>query len=340
MPVAVAGNAFNVGIDRQSGEGTIAFGTADYSMAVYEATIDPVESLNRIEVTDANSIIGDPYKGPQSWTASWSHPAYAASLGAEIQAFCSTDTNTGTASPYSHVFTGMGGTQPWISVYKDFTNASDGAFVFADGLCTSLGFSATREGGPLRVSFAAVGKTAHKVDWTATTADDLTDGYFQLQATGAKIELDVDTADSNPSTQPEKISAFDLTVSRDVTPEPVVDAFAVNTLSQGRVSFTGSMEWLYSSLDAYRSTYFGAVAGTAASSTIVYGALELTAKHSSDANASLAIYVPKVAFRVGNLSPNTSGEALKLPITMEVAKPSSGEHIQFTLLNAVSASYD
>lgn len=79
MPIVTGGNAYNIGIDRQSAEATVSFGTADYSMAVYDAELEPVEALNRIEVTDSAAIQGDPYKGPQSWTASWSSPAYAAS---------------------------------------------------------------------------------------------------------------------------------------------------------------------------------------------------------------------------------------------------------------------
>ena len=82
------------------------------------------------------------------------------------------------------------------------------------------------------------------------------------------------------------------------------------------------------------------MAGTSASSTIVYGALELTAKHSIDSNWSLVIYVPKVAFRVGSVTPNADGSPIVLPVTLEVAKPSSGDHVQPTLLNGVSASYD
>lgn len=337
MPIATAGNAFLVGIDKQTNEATVS-SAADYSMAVYEADINPVESLNRVQVTDASSIIGDPYKGPQSWAGSFTMPAYGDSLGRLLQALWPTDTTTG-AGPYTHTYSALGGTQSWISLYTEWSNAGPNEYTFGKGQATGLTFSAANDGSPLSVAFTAIGQESTDANWTVGSADNLDDGYFRLVETGGKIELDLDTPNSNPSTQPEKIRNFSLSVTREMSPEPVVDSFTVSTLGQGKVTFAGSAEFLWTSWDAYNATWFGAVGGTSASPTIVYGALELTCKHSVQSTWEFRIYIPKVGFRVGAVTPNADGSPISLPVTLEVAKPSSGDHVQPVLINSTAASY-
>jgi hypothetical protein len=336
VPVVAAGNSYLLGIAKQTNEATVA-SVATYSLPVFDSSIEIVEDERRIEVTDAASIEGDPYKGPQSWQATVGFPAYGASLGAFLQSMWPTDTISG-AGPYTHTFSALGSTQSWYALYAEYTNATN-EFTFGKGLCTRAAFSATNEGGPLRAEFGYVGQAASDADFTVTTADGLANGYFELQRTGSKIELDLDTPDANPSAQPESIRNFSLEVTRDVSPEPLVDAFAVTSLSQGKVSFSGSMELLYSSWDAVKATYFGAVAGTTASSTIVYGALEMTAKHTAQAGWEFRIYIPKVRFRATLPAPDAGGSPLTIPVTFSVADPASGDHVQPVLINAVAAAY-
>lgn len=337
MPVAPAGNAYLLGVDIQTNESTVS-STADYSMAVLTSnSLGPVEDRRRVEVTDSSSIIGDPYKGPQSWAGSFTMPAYAASFGTLLHALYPTNSTTG-AGPYTHAPTGLGGTQQWISLYSEWPNAGTFEQTFGKGLLTELSVAASAEGGPITIGASAVGQEASVANWTASAADDLDDGYFSLQTSGSKIEIDVDTPNVNPSTQPEDISNFSLAIRRGVTPEPVVDSFTVTNLGQGKVEFDLSMDWLWSSWDAYRASYFGAVAGSTASSTIVAGALELTANHTVQTGGTwqLRIYIPKVEFFVSPPDPDAGGAPLRLSVTGNIMKPSSGDHVQFTLINGVT----
>jgi hypothetical protein len=337
MPIVSPSNNFLAGVDKQTNEATVAT-AADYSLPVYESTIEIVEATNVVEITDASSIEGDPYKGPQSWQANLGFPMYAASSGRFLQGLWPTDNITG-SDPYTHTYSGLGGTQSFHSVYAEWPGAGPNEHIFGKGLCTRTAWVATETGGPLRMEVSYVGQEAMDLDWTVGTADGLANGYFQLQASGAKIELDIDTPNSNPSAQPEDIRNFNFAVNRPVTPEPVVDSFSVSSLSQGKVSFEGSMDWLFSSWDVVNTTYFGGTTGTSASSTIVYGALELTAKHSVNANWLFTLYIPKVRFRAGYPTPNPDGSALVIPITMHVADPTSGDHVQPILINGVTPAY-
>jgi hypothetical protein len=265
-------------------------------------------------------------------------PAFGSGLGRLLQSLWPTDTISG-AGPYVHTYSGLGGTQPWISWYTNWVNAGAFQQAFAAGLCSGMTFSSTAEGGPLRVGFNAIGQSTTVASFTVTNAETLALGYFQMQATGAKIELDVDTPDVNPSTQPEKVRNVTIGIERSVGPEPVADAFAVTNLSQGIVVPSGSMEFLWTSMDVYRSTYFGAVAGTTGSPTVVYGAIELTWKHSVQAGWTFALYMPRVAFRCGIPTPDPGGAAIALPVTLEIAKPASGDHVQPILTNGTTPAY-
>src|SRR5512143_2164449 len=105
-------NAYSFGIAKQA-SGTAVAGTAAYSLPVYSADLTPTYELNFVEVTDASSIQGDPYKGPTSWTGSVETPMLGASLGAFLVGMWPTDTPSGTA-PAVHTFSGLGGTQPFV----------------------------------------------------------------------------------------------------------------------------------------------------------------------------------------------------------------------------------
>lgn len=339
MPVATASNGFLVGLHKQTNESTVGT-TAEYSVPVYSADIGPRSDFRRIEVTDSAAIEGDVYKGPLSWSGSFETPAFAAPLGVILQSLWPTDTKTG-VGPYNHAFSGLGGTQSWVAWYTNWSSASAYKQTFGKGLATNVTFTCDQDGGPLRVATSAVGQTVTKEAHTVTTAAALADGYFTLQATGCKIELDVDTPNVNPSTQPEKIRNFALSVSRSVSPQPVADSALVTVLGQGKVENTLSMEFLYSSFDAYEASYFGAVGGTSLSSTVVTGALELTANHTVQTGGTwqLLIYIPAVVFVVTPPTPNPDGSPLALSITGYIQKPTSGDHVVPTLINGVSAAY-
>lgn len=337
MPVVTPANNYLLGIHKQTNESTVGT-VADYTLPVYSADVGPRYDLRRVEVTDAASIEGDPYKAPSYWTATTEFPAFAASLGVFLQSLWPTDTTTG-AGPYTHTFSALGGTQSWIALYTDWPGAGPEEFTFGKGLGTGITFTATADGGPLRVGYTAMGQTHVDENHTVSNDDDLTDGYFSLQLASTTIELDFDTPNSNPSGAVTNIRDVSISVTRNATPEPTADATTVSNIGLGKVSTGGTMTMLYSSWDAYQASYFGAVGGTSLSNTIVYGALDLNFKHSVQATWTFELYVPKVQFLVAPPQPDPSGSALVQNVTLNMAAPSSGSRVQPILVNAVSASY-
>lgn len=337
MPLVTPNNNYLIGIHKQTNESTVGT-VADYSVPVYSATLGPTYEDRRVEVTDAQAIQADAYKGLTSWSADVEVPAFGRSLGVFLQTLWPTDTPTGT-DPKTHTFSGLGAVQPWVAMYSEWPGAGAFEQTFGAGVATGITFSATAEGGPLRIGYTAIGKTPSVANYTVTTADTLADGYFTLQATGANVEADYDTPNVNPTTAITNVTSVELSVTRDATPVQTVDGVSVNYLSTGRVVPAGTMEVVYDSWDMYRASYFGAVAGSAVSPTIVKGALDLNFKHSTDAAVTFELYVPSVQFKVDPPTPSPSGDALSQSVTLNVMKPTTGDHVQPILVNHVTTTY-
>lgn len=337
MPIATPNNNFLLAVAKQTDESTIS-STATYSVPVYSANVGPVYDDRRIEVTDASSIQGDFYKGQTYWTAETEFPAFGTSLGRFLQSMWPTDTTTG-AGPYTHTFSGLGGTQPWVALYTEWPGAGAFEQTFGKGTATSFGITANADGGPARVRFGAMGQTPSKTNYTVTTADALTGGYFTLQHASATIEADFDTPNVNPSGAITNVTQVSIDVARSATPVLTADGIGITYIGAGKVVPSGSLTMAYSSWDAYQASYFGSVSGTAVSSTVVTGALALNFKHTVQSGWSLEIYVPAVQFKVATPVPSPSGDVLTHEVTLNIQAPSSGSHVVPVLTNSTSAAY-
>jgi hypothetical protein len=93
MPfVQTAANA-EFAFDKQTAEGTIST-TPDYRGPVFENLPVPVQSSERVEVTDNAAIVGDPYKTDVHWEADVTMPGFANGLGTFMAGLGCTDSNT------------------------------------------------------------------------------------------------------------------------------------------------------------------------------------------------------------------------------------------------------
>lgn len=342
MPIATPGNDYLIAIDKQTDEATVS-STADYSLPTYDgANLGPVYDEQRVEVTDASSVQGDIEKGPTSWSADFQAPAYGSVLGRFLQALWPTDTkqdDTPTSGLYTHTFSGLGATQPWIALYSEWPSAGAFEQTFGKGVATGITFSASPDETPLRVGFRALGQQVTVANYSATVAEDNTDGYFTLRHASASIEADFDTPNSNPSSAITNVINATVDVNRPATPIKTADGVSIAYIGAGKVVPSGTLTMAYSSWDAYRATYFGAVNGTAASTTVVKGALALNFRHTVNATWTFEIYVPAVQFAVDVPTPNTSGDFLQHSVRLNIQKPSSGSHVVPILVNNVSTAY-
>jgi len=334
MALVQTANDWTIGIHKQTNESTVGT-VADYDFPIFSGRPQPVQSIERVNVTDAAAVVGDPYKQPnEHWEYDGVVPAFANVLGRFLQSIWPTDTKTG-AGPYTHTFTGLGsGSTPWMSLYSKQGFSGNLSETFEAGQASAISFSFDQNGGPLKVGYKAVGKKPTVATFTTTTSAVLTDGYFT--AAGGVLKFDEDTG--TPATVT-NIQSGTVTVDRSVTPQPTADSVSVSLISLGKVDPSFALTLLWVDWQAYRATYYGAVGGSAPSSTIVAGSVELNFVHSVQAGWSFKLTIPSAVMVASPPEPNPDGGPLIVPITGYATKPGSGEHVQPILINAVSTSY-
>lgn len=337
MPIVPPNNNFLLAIAKQTNEATTS-ATATYSVPVFSANVTPTYDERRVDVTDATSIQSDTYKGLSYWTAEAEFPAYSRSLGTFLQSLWPTDTKTG-AGPFTHTFSGLGGTQSWIALYTEWPGASAFEQTFGKGQATGIGFTANQDGGPLRVRYTAIGETPTVASYSVTTADDQTQGYFTLQSATATIKTDYDTPNVTPTVSATNVQSVTVNVDRSATPVLTADGTSVSNLGAGKVECTGTATFIWTDWDMYRITFYGSTAGTTISPLTVTGALKLNFTHTTDATATFSLYCPAVQFKATAPAPSPSGDPLTFDVALNILKPSSGDHVQPVLVNGLTAVY-
>lgn len=332
MPVADLANNWQMGLAKQSAEGTIPT-TAEYTFPVFSGRPQPNQGIQRVEVTDAASIVGDPYKvGDEHWTIDAVVPGFAALLGRFLSMLWPTDTASGT-DPKTHTFSGLGNATSWFTAFSDPLSGSLDE-TFEAGLCTGLSFSNDASGGPLRVGVRMIGKRPTVAAWTIGGQQALTDGYFQ--AKGATLKYEVDSGTPAAETN---IQSFLVDVARDGAPIPTADSVSVSLIRQGRVDPTFQMTLIREDWEAYRATYYGAVGGSTPSTIIVAGSVELNFVHTVEAGWSFKITIPKAVLAASPPQPDAGGSELVVPIAGYAMKPAAGDHVQPVLINGVTTAY-
>ena len=333
MPIAPSAGAYEVGIAKQTDETTIP-AVAGYSMPVFSGRPRPVQTTSRVEVTDAASIVGDEYKNPDvHWEADITVPAFAAPLGRLLQALWPTDTISGAGPLYTHTYTGLGATGPWIAMYDDFTNATKKA-TYEAGQCAGMTFVCTEAGGPLQVGFRAVGKRPVDATYTVTTPASLADGYFQ--AVGATMQFDEDTSTAITHTNIQQLS---VVVDKPINALATVNGASVNNLGITRLTPSMTMSLYWENWESYKNTFFGTITGTTPLSTFQSGKVIFNFVHTTQPTWTFALTLDKVWLTVTPPDPDAAGNPLILAIEGKVMKPASGDHVKPVLANGVTPAY-
>lgn len=231
--------------------------------------------------------------------------------------------------PYNHIYTGLGNTQGWFSMYS--TAPGSQLQTFEDGICSGLSFDCDETGGPMKLQFSMVGKKPTKVAHTVTTSAALTDGFFTM--TAGTIRMDEDSATPGAVTNVQKAT---VNIDRPATALATADGVSVSNISQGKVDPTFKATMFYSSWDAFNSTFYGSASGSAPSSTLVGGSLSLLFVHSIQSTWAFSINVPSAVFIADPPQPDPGGGPLTVQINGYAKKPSSGDHVVPILGNNVA----
>lgn len=334
MGLTTPANNFIWGIAKQTNEATVNT-IEEYGLPVYSGRSMPVQTTARVEITDNTAMAADPYKnGDEHWEADVVVPAFGAPLGRLLTGLWPTDTITG-SGPFTHTFSGLGGpTNTWYTTFN--TDLLGGAVeeTFEAGIQSEFSISGDGTGGPAKVGVKYVGKRPTIAAYTNATVQALSSGYFTFSGGTLKYEVDAGT----PVTET-NIQSFTLTVPRPVTPVATADSVSVNFLALGKIEPTFSMTLLMANHEAYRATFFGAVAGSTPSSTLVSGSAEINLVHTVTGTHSAKFTIDRAILMAEPPQPDPSAAPLTVTINGVIQKPASGDHVKPVVVNAVAVAY-
>ena len=131
----------------------------------------------------------------------------------------------------------------------------------------------------------------------------------------------------------QKITKFDLKMSRNVSPEYFSGSPLPSDLSMGKFEAAPSITLKPSSLDDFRSAVTGSPSGTAVSADVVTGAYELTV---NQGDFSMKIEGPIVPWKIAWPKSDASGGAVELEVSADnqLGTASAGP-IKITLVNDI-----
>ena len=333
MGFTTPSNQFIWGLAKQTNEATVNT-TEQYGLPVYSGRSMPVQTTTRVEVTDATSLAGDPYKqGDEHWEADVVVPAFGAPLPKILVGLWPTDTVTG-AGPFTHTMSGLGATPPWFTTMNTDLLAGSVEETFEAGIMSEFSISGDGTGGPARVGAKYVGKRPTIATYTNATPQVIgTDGYFTFS--GAVLQYEVDAG--TPVTET-NIQSLSLVVPRPVAPVATADSVSVNFLALSKVEPTVSMTLLMDDHEAYRATFFGAVAGSTPSATLVKGSVKFNLVHSITGTHSASFTMDSVILMAEPPQPDPAASPLTVTINGVITKPASGDHVKPVVINAIAAA--
>jgi hypothetical protein len=90
--------------------------------------------------------------------------------------------------------------------------------------------------------------------------------------------------------------------------------------------------------DAYRATFFGAVAGSTPSATLVKGSVKLNLVHSITGGHSASFTMDSVILMADPPQPDPGASPLAVTINGVITKPAAGDHVKPVVINAIAAA--
>lgn len=333
MTIAQSAAVAELGIAKQTSEGAAA-ASPEYALPVYSGLPGPTQSVQRFEVTDTANQYPGIYKHSLAWEADLTVPAFPASIGRFLKGLLPTDNVSG-AGPYDHAFTPVGA-DSFVTLWG--RRPGDLYERFIDGLIEELVIQFQNDS-PLRVQARAKGKTSEVLGgaYTATTTEKYTQDGEYLTSIGGDLQLDVDGSTLASVTN---IVSGTIRIMRTTDLVFTAEGVTPGVISRGRYEVGVALDTVWQDYDAYRATYYGGVAGSTNSASVVMGSTSFTFACQNSATSQLVIAVPNVALLVPEPpTADPSGAPLKVGIDGMAVTPAAGSIITADLTNDVTPAY-
>lgn len=317
-----------IGVAKQANRGTLA-ANPTYAHGLSGGSPISVEpSQAPLEVTSGLRAQSTMMRESVANSANVQAPAYLRTLGLYLLGAIGTDTVTGAAAPYTHTFST--GDLPYLSVFAK----GIGADIEAIRDCKIDELTLTWEGArPVEVSVAMQGTVFSFPTTFSPTTDDTGSESF-LVPVGGTFQYDpIGNSLANA-----RVVGGTLTIRNNL--ERVDQSASIESVDviEGIQEHTLTLTVVPDNLSDFRKVVTGSANGTAVSSAIPYGSVNLVFKENGG-NNTLTVTGSKVAFLTQIPDVDTQGGAVEIEMAGTAVLPTGGTApLVYSLTNSV-ASY-
>lgn len=261
---------------------------------------------------------------------------FADSLGLFLFGAMGADTVTGAAAPYTHDIK-AGSALPYLTFLQQ-VGATDAAVQqLRDAKVDEIKMSC--EGTkPLSYDLSLIGTEASWLDAVAWAgpACDIDAGYFTVADATVLFSL----ASASPAAVPAGVvlSKCEIDVSNSSEAVSAMGTVEAADVREKSAKVTVSIEGTSDSTSLYREAITGSASGHSVASSVVRGSLQITLKHTVNADWTFVIKVPAIPWTCDVMSVSTDGGDFDLKLSTDSALDLGSGAVEFILQNAV-ASY-
>lgn len=329
-------------MNKNYGRFGIATGTATTPAATFPASdasngIDAKVDNDAVRVTNGarDTTVGR-YITDTEITAKITTLAFDAMLGQLLKAALGAVATTGSAAPYTHKFT-LGESLPAVKLWQQVGASNAPVQQLSGGKVSRLGISA--EGvKPPAITFEMAGTD---VSWSGNTWPgggdfDAADGWFTTAGAEVKLSLNSGTPGAVPAYM--ALDTFECAVESEMTPQVQFGSVQAAAQIEGSATVTATISGTTSDTQVYRAIKTGSSSGTALSSSIITGSLEVTFPHTVESDWELKIEFPAIPWEIEALGVDVEGGPFELALSTSGAIAIDGTSITVTLKDD-TASY-
>lgn len=320
----LSGKSAWFGIAKQTVKGT-AITTPAYKSAFSGGTMGPRHETDRLAETDAARDQGAAFNTSAGVEGSPELYARLNTIGAYLYGVMGTDVVTGTTPNYTHTIT-PGATLPWWTMWRNVGGAAGLFERYTDCMISSMSIAA-EAGQPLTATLGVQGITPERLTTDPAGAVPL-DAAVVPSFNQATITLG--------GTATALIRSFEFGIDNNITPQQT-DDFLPYDLGLGQREISLGFDMYFADVSEYSKFHYGGAAGTQISQNIFVTSANLL--FTIDANNSLTLDFPSLAYEEFPVEPNTGGDPVVVSARAVGQKATGVTNLVTATLKNTVASY-
>ena len=259
---------------------------------------------------------------------------FADTLGMMLYAAMGADTVTGSAAPYAHDIK-AGASIPYLTFFQQVGSTSAALQQLKDAKVDEM--KMTCEGvAPMGFEFSLAGTNMSYLAATEWNGPDfsIADGYFKM----ADATLLFSLLDGEPVAVPAGIvlSKLEIGIKNNLSAQAAMGIVEPIDQQEESADVSVSLEGKSDSTDLYRKVITGSATGTAVTSRVVTGSLQITFQHTVNSAWTFVVKIPAIPWVCDVMGVSTDGGPFDLKMSTDSALDLGAGAAEFILTNDVA----